>query len=116
VPPVKILAVEGRSNSRKIGMPDYWGGVFSQNQNGSYAIANIHNYRMNSKKSNWGKTVLFHEYVHYAMASTFDRKYYPIWYSEGIAEYLSTFRYDDQKISTGELDVIGDRFSWLARG
>lgn len=115
VPPVKILAVERRSNFGRLELPDTWSGLFSQSLDGSYALANIHNYQTNSRRSNWGKGVLLHEYVHYAMANTFNRMYYPLWYSEGMAEYLSTFQYDDQKITLGDLDVIGNRFLWLNR-
>lgn len=115
VPPVKILAVEQPSNFRSLGLPRIWGGVFSQSPGGSFAIANIHNYRTSSRKSSWGKGILMHEYVHYAMSNTFDRMYYPLWYSEGMAEYLSTFQYNDTQITLGNLDVIGDRFVWLAR-
>lgn len=115
VPPVKILAVEHRSNFSRLDIPDDWDGFFFQSLDGSYAVANIHNYQTSSQKSNHGKGTLMHEYVHYAMAHTFNRKYYPLWYSEGMAEYLSTFQYDDQKITLGNLDVIGDRFFWLNR-
>jgi hypothetical protein len=116
VPPVKILAVEDRSNFKRLDMPEMWGGVFSQSLNGSFAIANIHNYQMKSTKGNWGKGTLLHEYVHYAVASTFNRTFYPPWYNEGMAEYLSTFRYDEQVIRIGDLNEIGDRFSWLSKG
>lgn len=115
VPPLKILAVESSRNFKKLGMPDTWGGVFLQSVDGSFAIANIHGYRTHSRRGSWGKSTLFHEYVHYAMASTFDRRYYPAWYNEGIAEYLSTFEYDSEKIMVGDLEVIGSRFSWLIK-
>ncbi len=45
--------------------------------------------------------VLFHEYAHYVMFQH-ARSYYPAWYVEGFADYLSTADPDKNMISIGE--------------
>lgn len=106
VPPVKILAVSNSSNFKRLGLHDSWGGAFLQSLDGSFAIADIKGYETDSDESNYAKSTLMHEYVHYAMANTFTPGFYPPWYSEGIAEYLSTFQHDKDKITVGNLDAF----------
>lgn len=49
-------------------------------------------------------TILFHEYAHYVMFQH-ARSYYPAWYVEGFAEYLSTADPDKSMITIGEVSA-----------
>ncbi|MFT4076182.1 MAG: hypothetical protein QM647_11700 [Asticcacaulis sp.] len=73
--------------------------AFSANQDVSFDK----NLKMdpNRPRQDLGQTVLFHEYTHHAMFRS-GMSSYPLWYIEGMAEFLSTFTYDGQK------GVIGD--------
>ncbi len=79
---------------------------------GSFAVANIRDYSLSDKNKGWGNHVLMHEYVHYVMSQMLDSYFYPLWYSEGIAEYFGTFRVENKRTSVhiGNLSVIGNRF------
>ena len=48
--------------------------------------------------------VIFHEYVHLLVNNTLGKTNVPPWFNEGLAEYYSTFRVeDDQKVYLGNL-------------
>ncbi|MBC8030647.1 MAG: tetratricopeptide repeat protein [Pyrinomonadaceae bacterium] len=49
-------------------------------------------------------TTIFHEYVHLLVNNTLGRTNVPAWFNEGIAEYYSTFKIeDDRKVYLGNL-------------
>ena len=56
-----------------------------------------------------GLTLLFHEYSHHLMLRGGPTPY-PLWYTEGLAEYLSTFTYDGQ---AGHFGAPPYRDQWL---
>jgi len=58
-----------------------------------------------------GQVVLFHEYAHHLMTQ-YAKAYYPQWYVEGFAEYMSTAYVEEDKISLGY--PFPER-SWLLR-
>jgi hypothetical protein len=111
--PVKILAIHHKSNFHDLGLPEDWGGVFKQTIDGPYAIASIRHYELDSGETNYGKRTLLHEYVHYVSENTFSKLIYPLWYSEGIAEYLSTFKYENNEITFGSAEALMDRALYL---
>jgi tetratricopeptide (TPR) repeat protein len=47
-----------------------------------------------------GEQVLFHEYVHYLMNRQSDVNY-PMWYSEGLAEFMQTTTFTESKVVVG---------------
>lgn len=48
---------------------------------------------------------IFHEYVHFLLDTNFGKSEVPPWFNEGLAEYYSTFRIeDDQKVTLGGLE------------
>lgn len=55
-----------------------------------------------------GLVTLFHEYAHHLMFQATDR-WYPAWYVEGFAEYMSTAEVEDDKVS------LGQPFSWRSQ-
>jgi hypothetical protein len=62
-------------------------GFYSPAASGSIAV--IHRERASSKFDDSGEIILFHEYAHHFMYRYFPFAY-PLWYSEGFAEYLAT--------------------------
>jgi hypothetical protein len=109
--PLRILAIGSSSNFRKIGFPEMWAGVFNLSPLGYSAIANVSEYSVNAKVASFGRQVLFHEYNHFLMRLTQNSINYPMWYSEGMAEYWGTFRYDGRKIYIGDAQAIAFRAS-----
>jgi tetratricopeptide (TPR) repeat protein len=47
---------------------------------------------------------IFHEYVHYLLDTNFGKSVIPPWFNEGLAEYYSTFKIEeDQKVTLGNI-------------
>lgn len=115
--PLKILAVHNSSTFKDLGFPELWAGFFLKRMSDDYAIANISGYSLNENTSRLGDHVLLHEYVHFVTRNELEMISYPLWYSEGEAEYLSTFRFSDEgkSVSVGSMSVIGDRLSSLLK-
>lgn len=59
------------------------------------------------------RQTILHEYVHYFTYMN-GPAYYPIWFSEGAADYYSTFTYNNGTASVGALHSM--RGSWLVHG
>lgn len=107
--PLRVLAIGDTTNFRKLGLPEMMAGVFNLNPLGYSAIANVSEYSVNAKVASFGRQVLFHEYNHFLMRLTINSKNYPMWYSEGMAEYWGTFRFDGQKIYIGDAQSLAFR-------
>ncbi|WP_075184623.1 hypothetical protein [Teredinibacter haidensis] len=115
---LKIIAISSRKNFKRLDLPEFWAGVFLTGIDGDIAVANISGYSKSAKNKSWGNQVLMHEYVHFAARSLENSTYYPMWYNEGVAEYLASFRQEEngKYVSIGNMDVIGDRlYSILKR-
>ena len=102
IKPLKILAISNGNRFSALGFPTIWAGVFTSNLDGSYALANVSHYVSTNKNSSVARQVLLHEYNHFLLRLTEQTQAYPIWYDEGIAEYLATFHYDGEKVTLGE--------------
>ena len=76
---------------------DYVGGVYFHCGEGSIAYAKA----PGNGRQEENLTTLFHEYAHHVMYQH-ARSYYPAWFIEGFAEYLSTAYPDRGWISIGE--------------
>jgi tetratricopeptide (TPR) repeat protein len=72
------------------GMGKNVAGFYSPAATGSIAV--IHRDRADGKFDLGGDVVLFHEYAHHFMYRYFPFAY-PLWYSEGFAEYVSTISF-----------------------
>ncbi|MDO6422315.1 hypothetical protein [Saccharophagus degradans] len=109
--PLEVLAVSSRKNFKRLDLPEFWAGVFQSGISGDMAIANVSDYSSSAKNKSWGNQVLMHEYVHFAARSIANGSIYPLWYNEGVAEYLATFRMEDngKSVTIGSMDVIGNR-------
>lgn len=76
------------------------GGVYFNCAEGTQAYGAVQN--TSGAEQDWNQIVLFHEYSHYVMFQH-ARTYYPAWYVEGFAEYLSTADPDNDTITIGEM-------------
>lgn len=96
--PLTIFVPEKRITFNKL--TGYGNGVlgfYLTHPRGTVAYSYISNF---GGKSQPGRQVLFHEYVHHFVMqfSPFD---YPKWFNEGFAEYMGAFRYEDEKALVG---------------
>jgi hypothetical protein len=94
-------------------LPSTWAGVFVITEDRFYSIANVDNYSDSLKKPSFGRQVLLHEYTHFLSRFSLNRRSFPLWYEEGKAEYLGTFRFDGEKIYLGNPKAIMFRTSGL---
>ena len=115
--PLKILAIHNSGTFKDLNLPEQWAGFFLKRMSDDYAIASIFDYSLSENTSRFGDQVLLHEYVHYVTRNELEMISYPLWYSEGEAEYLATFRFSDEgkSVSVGSMSVIGDRLSSLLK-
>lgn len=58
------------------------------------------------------RAILFHEYAHFLLRNH-HRHAYPVWFDEGLSEYLSTLRVRGETVVVGVAPT--DRLEWLAR-
>lgn len=91
---------------------DNVGGVYFHCGEGSIAYAKAPGYGQQDANL----TTLFHEYAHHVMFQH-ARTYYPAWFIEGFAEYLSTAYPDRGSISIGESSTMRNytlgKESWI---
>lgn len=111
--PLRILALGSGSSFKRMDLPDTWAGVFVITEDRFYSIANVDNYSDDLKKPSFGRQVLLHEYTHFLSRFSVNRRSFPLWYEEGKAEYLGTFRFDGEKIYLGNPKAIMFRTNGL---
>lgn len=97
VAPFTIVVVGERSSYDAFTSSPIVAGWFAVGLRGSYATVNLDG---GFSRDEPDRNVLIHEYVHFLLACN-SGFFYPQWYEEGFAEYLSTFRVDEE----GGVDV-----------
>lgn len=110
-PPLKVFAIKSGRTFRALDLPAQWAGVFLKQTHEDIAIANISDFKLNQNKAGYGNQVLLHEYLHYASRTFYEASHYPLWYSEGEADYFGSFRFAERgkSVSIGSMSVIGTR-------
>ena len=111
--PLRILALGSGSSFKRMDLPNTWAGVFVITEDRFYSIANVDNYSDSLKKPSFGRQVLLHEYTHFLTRFSVNHRSFPLWFEEGKAEYLGTFRFDGEKIYLGNPKAIMFRASGL---
>lgn len=111
--PLRILALGSGSSFKRMDLPKTWAGVFVITEDRFYSIANVDNYSDDLKKPSFGRQVLLHEYTHFLSRFSVNRRSFPLWYEEGKAEYLGTFKFDGEKVYLGNPKAIMFRTSGL---
>jgi hypothetical protein len=111
--PLTVLAIGDADLFEKVGLPENFAGVFSISLNGFAAIGNVKGYIGDSDTQTFARTVLLHEYHHFLVRMTQVTMAYPMWCDEGMAEYFSSFRYDNKTVRVGDVDEHENRMSGL---
>lgn len=113
--PLPILAISKSSRFKHAGLPKLVQGVFKFDYEKDYysAIANLMGYTGSTKNPGMGRHYFMHEYNHFLSKFSLSSKKVPIWYEEGRAEYLATFKFDGEKIYLGDSQAILNRASSL---
>jgi len=86
--PVRIYIADGPKEIEKLTGAVGAGGVYRTSLEGPVFVLNS---RSGFRRGNKARAIALHEYTHHLLAS-FTTTTYPRWYSEGLAEYLSTFK------------------------
>ncbi len=113
VAPLTVLAIGDPDLFKKAGLPENYGGVFSTSLQGFAAMASVKGYIGDGDTQTFARGVLLHEYHHYLVRMTQLTVAYPMWCDEGMAEYFSTFRYDNTSVSVGHIDEQDNRVRGL---
>ena len=100
-PPLLVYLLKDRQSYYEINRCDICTGFFIQAPAGNYIAVSLEGYRSDPDHINNARRYLYHEYVHYAIRNATDRRHYPLWYEEGLAELFSTFLYSDKVIRVG---------------
>jgi len=96
--PLKLYIVNSLKSYQKLTGSKTTAGQYLNARTGPVAVAI-------GQKKRWKfgsdpREILFHEYVHYIMHQ-YSGKWFPKWYSEGFADYLSSFTYKDNVLTLG---------------
>lgn len=113
IAPLTILAIDNPNRFVKLGLPESYGGVFSTTLHGYSAIANANGYVGDSATPTEARSVLLHEYHHFLVRMTLRTMAYPMWCDEGMAEYFSSFRYDNTVATVGDIGDHNNRVDGL---
>jgi hypothetical protein len=111
--PLTVLAIGDSDLFTKVGLPENYSGLFSTSLHGFAAIANVKGYVGDGDTVTFARSTLLHEYHHFLVRMTQTTVAYPKWCDEGMAEYFSTFRYDNKSVSVGAIDDYENRVSGL---
>lgn len=113
-PPVFLL-IKNDKLFKRLGLPKMWGGVFTPTLSGPYSIAKSSGFRSGNMKPSFEAHIVRHELVHYLVENALSKFKPPLWYSEGLAEYLATYSDNKNKITVGSLSFIEFRFLHLRK-
>lgn len=93
--PVKIFLFQNEQDFAPFKFSKNLGGYFQNPLSGPRMIVGHDQY------GKINKSVFYHEYLHYLLRATSSFKY-PTWYDEGMAEYYSTMKIEDNTVVLGE--------------
>ena len=99
--PVRIYGLDGNRDLRRFSGVSGISGAYAVTDEGPIYIMNV---RGGVEEGDGARLTALHEYAHH-ITSRYTTKRYPRWYSEGFAEYLSTYYEDDGVINIGNPNV-----------
>jgi hypothetical protein len=108
-PPVFVL-FKNMGMKKAIGMDKSFGGMFYSGGDKTFAVARSGDFKRNRMKPSFERHIVLHELVHYLDANAKKESVRPVWYREGIAEYLATFQINEDVISLGNPEYLRARF------
>lgn len=110
LPPVRFVVFKSGSSYQSMRFKKGIAGIFSAKPSGFISVADGDDFKISPKSSSWGRHVIFHEMVHYFTYNQAADTQYPLWYTEGIAEYLGTMKNFGDKLTFGDMSVLRSRF------
>ena len=109
VTPLTVLAMGDAKFFVKVGLSENYDGIFNSSLRGHAAMANVLGYIGGGDTPSGARATLLHEYHHFLVRMTQQTVAYPLWCTEGMAEYFSTMRYNNTSVSVGDLDGLQHR-------
>nr|WP_091661127.1 hypothetical protein [Massilia sp. PDC64] len=100
-PPLTILAV-GRDSAEALQIPKDKEGIFQLSRRGYAAIAKVADSWWSREQITQSRDVFLHEYHHFLLMYCPEATAYPLWYNEGMSEYWSSMRIEDDKVWFGD--------------
>lgn len=112
LPPVRLLILKDKKSFDYLKFKDV-DGIFAQSLDGFVSVANGDSMKSSNRLLSRGRQTIYHEMVHYFMSNRANQIQEPLWYTEGIAEYLSTIRRSKKKITFGQIGLMKNSLEWL---
>lgn len=107
---IPVILAKNRSSFASMGISDEYAGLFLSRE-GGIIFARADRFKASADGgSNWGRSVVLHELVHYLMNSASLGLASPPWFNEGVAEYFGTFVQKKDKIIVGDMSLLRNRF------
>lgn len=113
IAPLTVLAIGDANLYKKLGLSENSAGVFFTSLRGFAAVAKVKGYIGDGDIQTFARSTMLHEYHHFLVRMTQLTVAYPMWCDEGMAEYFSTFTYDNSSVSVGKIDEFDNRISGL---
>ena len=113
IAPLTVLAIDDPDLYKKLGLSENSAGVFFTSMRGFAAVAKVRGYIGDGDTQTFARSVMLHEYHHFLVRMTQLTVAYPMWCDEGMAEYFSTFSYDNASVTVGKIDELDNRISGL---
>lgn len=96
--PMRIYGVKSEKDMKNVTGNAWASGIYTTSHEGPIFIANM---RGGFGRNSSARITAYHEYIHHLVAMN-NSTIYPLWYNEGMAEYLSTFEISNNgKIKIG---------------
>jgi hypothetical protein len=101
LPPLRVLALRNWQHFATLGVGQETEGFFVTGQNRDYAVANIKSYSLKIKHDSYPRHNILRTYVLYLtrISGVYDN--YPLWYREGMADFLAASIVEDTEIIYG---------------
>lgn len=109
-----FILVKKDSTFLNFGFDNIFSGVFLNHPSGPVALAKAGGFHKGKVKPSEDSQVPRHELVHFIVANSKSSFTPSLWYSEGIAEYLSTYSRNDKVVNVGSLLDMKNRLSAIA--
>ena len=96
--PVKVYVTKSDKAFKRVTGIGAIGGIYTMTHNGPAFVLNGKN---GFRRGGNARHIALHEYSHH-IVSAYTKMDYPLWYSEGFANYLATFTYKDGVFRVGD--------------
>ncbi|GEM_PF-1190584 len=106
---ITLVLVTDDKLFRALGMPKNYVGIFIERE-GGVVFARVDKFRSVDNGRSSGRLIVFHELVHVLMRLNQQSKPSPVWYNEGIAEYLGTYQQKNGAVIIGDIAALRDGF------